>query len=203
MNKGLLSAVLLLAACSGANESDLCLHEWVMDANEDTLKSEATCQSGSVYYKSCSKCGKLGETFVYGDTVPHVYASVNADKYLKSPATCSSRATYYKSCRNCGEAGTETFESLATLEHSWIKIANTETFYIAPTCTKGSVYRYTCSECGALSEDDKLFTLGPSIPHNDSHGDFICDTCDKPLKEWDDVPTDIVTDIHIFGKKED
>ena len=39
------------------------------------LKSEATCQSGAVYYKSCT-CGKFAttaETFVSGETVTHHY----------------------------------------------------------------------------------------------------------------------------------
>ena len=39
------------------------------------LKSEATCQSGAVYYKSCT-CGEFAttaETFVFGETVDHVY----------------------------------------------------------------------------------------------------------------------------------
>lgn len=47
--------------------------ESVVDAKY--LKSEATCQSGAVYYKSCT-CGKFAttaDTFVSGETVDHIY----------------------------------------------------------------------------------------------------------------------------------
>lgn len=47
--------------------------ESVVDAKY--LKSEATCQSGAVYYKSCT-CGNFAttaETFVSGETVDHIY----------------------------------------------------------------------------------------------------------------------------------
>ncbi len=81
-------------------------------AEEQYLKSLATCTKSAVYYKSC-ECGKKGAaTFEYGEPNEHVfYREINTGTYLKENASCQSPAVYYKSCA-CGERGedTDTFE---------------------------------------------------------------------------------------------
>lgn len=108
-------------------------------ATEDYLKSEATCLSKAVYYKSC-ECGEKGtETFEIGEKSPHVYENgkckwceedetiahthtydkqVAESKYLKEEATCISKAIYWLSCE-CGDKGTDTFEYGDFAEHDF------------------------------------------------------------------------------------
>ena len=89
-------------------------------ATSKYLKSNATCTSKAVYYKSCS-CGKAGtSTFESGSMKSHTYnCEVATSKYLKSNATCTSKAVYYKSCA-CGKANTSTFESGEFDNHSYL-----------------------------------------------------------------------------------
>lgn len=72
---------------------DKCDHSFT---KEDTtyLKSEATCTSPAVYYKSCAICGEKGtETFEVGDAPSHNYQT-----------TWSSDATsHWHECSKCGD----------------------------------------------------------------------------------------------------
>ncbi|MDE7440076.1 MAG: leucine-rich repeat domain-containing protein, partial [Clostridia bacterium] len=79
-------------------------------AEEQFIKSEATCTQKAVYYFSC-ECGEKGEeTFEYGQLKAHTFdKKVVEDKYLESAATAYTKAVYYFSCE-CGEMGEETFE---------------------------------------------------------------------------------------------
>ncbi len=108
-------------------------------ATEDYLKSEATCLSKAMYYKSC-ECGEKGtETFEIGEKSPHVYENgkckwceedeaiahthtydkeVAESKYLKEEATCITKAIYWLSCE-CGDKGTDTFEYGDFVEHDF------------------------------------------------------------------------------------
>lgn len=95
---------------SGASVQIKCNHSFTK-VDTTYLKSEATCTSPTLYYKSCVTCGAQGtETFEYGTTLAHTYnREVVEEKYLASPASCTAKAKYYKSC-SCGAQGTETFE---------------------------------------------------------------------------------------------
>ena len=79
-------------------------------AEEQYIKSQATCTAKAVYYYSC-ECGEKGEaTFEYGDFKTHTFdKKVIKNEYLLSAATAQSKAVYYYSCE-CGERGSETFE---------------------------------------------------------------------------------------------
>ena len=95
------------------------------------LKTEATCQSPAVYYKSCAVCGasskgQTGEaTFTSGNLNAHVYTAEKAEvAYLKTAATCQSPAVYYKSCEVCGasskgQTGEATFTSGSKADHDF------------------------------------------------------------------------------------
>ena len=92
-----------------------CEHSFVKElALDDYLKSEASCTSKALYYKSC-ECGKSSEgtefeeTFEYGTVTEHKYDCEKPSAlYRASKATAANSAVYYKSCI-CGKKGTETF----------------------------------------------------------------------------------------------
>ena len=95
--------------------SEQCEHSFVKEVVADAyFKSEASCISQAVYYKSC-ECGKSSEgtefeeTFEYGSVTEHAYdCKKPSTLYRKAKATTSSPAIYYMSCA-CGEQGSETF----------------------------------------------------------------------------------------------
>lgn len=66
-----------LATCTTCGETygELAAHDFTAEvAEEDYLKSEATCTEAAVYYKSCTACGLASEdTFQSGDPLGHDY----------------------------------------------------------------------------------------------------------------------------------
>lgn len=71
-----------LATCTTCGETygELAAHDFTAEvAEEDYLKSEATCTEPAVYYKSCTACGLTSEgteqedTFQYGNPLGHDY----------------------------------------------------------------------------------------------------------------------------------
>lgn len=99
----------------------LVVHDFTVEkAEEQYLKSAASCTERAVYYKSCA-CGARSDTETFeGDFAPHNFTAEKAtEQYLKSAATCTEKAVYYKSCTVCGEKGTETFSYGTPLDHDW------------------------------------------------------------------------------------
>ena len=182
---------LILAGCG--SDADLCLHDWQEIADDKYLISPASCQSTAIYNSVCSKCGELGSPFEYGEGGAHLYIEKATADYLISEATCTQYATYRVSCEYCGKMGVETFTAGVMKEHSSAKRMTADTLLTNPTCTTAACYQYCCSECGTMLGGS--FEFGPKLPHEDVHGDYICDMCELPLKRWDDVPTDDMADI--------
>ena len=135
---------------------------------EDTtyLKSEATCTSPAVYYKSCAICGEKGtETFEHGATAEHSYTKqVTTDAYKKSSASCTAKAVYYYCCATCDAKGTETYESGSTLAHNYTRKVVTDTYKkSAATCTEAAVYYFCCATCDA--KGTTTYTNGSELGH--------------------------------------
>ena len=108
-----LASALCLNSCNAPGNSGDSGHTHnfnVESAEEDYLKSAATCKSKAVYYMSCS-CGKKGEeTFEYGAVGTHIFDVESTDeKYLYRPATCTASAQYSYSCVFCGTKGGNIF----------------------------------------------------------------------------------------------
>ena len=139
----------------------------------EALKSEASCTSGAVYYKSCV-CGEIStndaDTFVSGDPVAHSYTEeVVKAEALKTEASCTSSAVYYKSCK-CGmisENETDTFVSGDPIAHSYtVQTATPETLKSEASCQGASVYYKSCA-CGAISTNDAdTFVSGNALTHS-------------------------------------
>ena len=106
---------------NNAKQLQLAAHDFTVEkAEEQYLKSAASCTEKAVYYKSCA-CGARSDTETFeGDFAPHNFTAEKAEEqYLKSAATCTAKAVYYKSCTVCGEKGTETFSYGTPLGHDW------------------------------------------------------------------------------------
>ena len=135
---------------------------------EDTtyIKSEATCTSPAIYYKSCATCGEKGtETFEYGSTAEHSYTKqVTTDAYKKSSASCTAKAVYYYCCATCDVKGTNTYEYGTTLSHDYTRKVVTDTYKkSAATCTDAAVYYYCCATCDA--KGTTTYTNGSELGH--------------------------------------
>ena len=160
------------ADCSNKAVCDICgetygefgEHNYIENVTKDYLKSEATCTSKAVYYKSCSVCGIKGtETFETGELLPHAFIEKVDAKYLKSEATCKDKAVYYKSCSVCGTMGIETFETEVDANNH---VGETEVIdKVDPTCTeKGYTGDTICKDCGkVLTEGSYIDALGHNV----------------------------------------
>ncbi len=111
---------------NNAKQLQLAAHDFTVEkAEEQYLKSAASCTEKAVYYKSCA-CGARSDTETFeGDFAPHNFTAEKAEEqYLKSAATCTAKAVYYKSCATCGlsskgTAGEATFFSGNILSHDY------------------------------------------------------------------------------------
>ena len=135
---------------------------------EDTtyIKSEATCTSPAIYYKSCATCGeKVTETFEYGASAEHSYTKqATTDAYKKSSASCTAKAVYYYCCSTCNAKGTSTFEHGSTISHNYTRKVVTDTYKKSvATCTEAAVYYYCCATCSA--KGTTTYTNGSELGH--------------------------------------
>ena len=144
-----------------------CKHNFTKeDTSAVYLKSEATCTSPAIYYKSCATCGEKGTaTFEYGSIAPHSYTKqVTTDAYKKSDASCTAKAVYYYCCATCDAKGTTTFEYGTTLSHNYTRKAVTDTYKkSSATCTDAAVYYYCCATCDA--KGTTTYTNGSELGH--------------------------------------
>ena len=100
------------------------LHTCVSDqqvAAENYLKSVATCQSGAVYYMSCT-CGltdtNIAETFVYGDTTHCVYVDGVCQWCSDAEAVTAPGYRYAASADATAEFGGNAIVSVKITGHS-------------------------------------------------------------------------------------
>ena len=165
---------------------------------EDTtyLKSEATCTSPAVYYKSCVTCGEKGtETFNHGLTKEHSYTKqVTTDAYKKSSASCTAKAVYYYCCATCSAKGTTTYEYGTTLSHNYTRKVVTDAYKkSATTCTDAAVYYYCCATCDA--KGTTTYTNGSELGH--TGGTATCTSkavCTRCSQSYGDTLTHVYTD---------
>lgn len=134
---------------------------------EKYLASAATCNSGAVYYKSCSMCGLAGgkNTFIYGepDLTKHIYASRTV-----GPECEKSGYTEYI-CQVCGNSYSDIIPATG---HSW----NEGEVIREADCETDGEKVFTCLSCG-VTRKDTITAVG----HN--FGEWVVEadsTCTKP-----------------------
>ena len=132
-----------LATCitCGGTYGELAAHDFTAEvAEEDYLKSEATCTEAAVYYKSCTACGLASEdTFQSGDPLGHDYDT----KWSQD------ETHHWYVCKRC--------QDIADLEEhtasSWI------TDKAATAKLDGEKHK-ECTVCGYLLETDTIPATG-------------------------------------------
>ena len=132
-----------LATCTvcGGTYGQLAAHDFTAEvAEEDYLKSEATCTEAAVYYKSCTACGLASEdTFQSGDPLGHDYDT----KWSQD------ETHHWHVCKRC--------QDIADLEEhtasSWI------TDKAATAKLDGEKHK-ECTVCGYLLETDTIPATG-------------------------------------------
>ncbi len=157
-------------------------HTFTENADEQFLKSKATCTQKAVYYKSCSCGEKSNETFEFGDFAPHKYftlkysatqhwyecdcgAKRGEENHIPSaPAT----ATTDQYCTKCNYVIVPALGYTHTT-HTYDQ-KNTSSYYIKTeaTCETQAVYYYSC-KCG--EKGSETFSYGNALGHN--YGEWI------------------------------
>lgn len=131
-------------------------HTYDENVNEQYLKTEATCNSKAVYYKSCAVCGeKSNETFEYGefDINNHI-----GDTYIENQkeATCYEEGytgeIYCAGCNTKLENGT-VIDKKAHTESGWKETT-------APTCTAAGEKQIVCAVCGEVIKTEAVSATG-------------------------------------------
>ena len=137
--------------CIRCNESQSkAPHSFVELADAKHLKSEATCVSGAVYYRSCSECGyHAPDTFESGDKNPNNHDLVPRE--YKAPTCTEIGWEAYDACSRCDYT---TYQELDALGHAY------ETRTVQPTCTKKGHTLHTCTRCKASYTDAVVSSRG-------------------------------------------
>ncbi len=139
--------------CEAIDEKTKAEHSYdqtVVDA--DYLKSDATCTSKAVYYKSCV-CGKKGtDTFTSGE--------VDTDNHDFENGTWQSDENgHWKKCSRC-----EAIDEKTKAEHSYDQtVVDADYLKSDATCTSKAVYYKSCV-CGEKGTD--TFTSGEVATNN-------------------------------------
>ena len=118
-------------------------HSFVEQVDAKHLKSEATCVSVAVYYRSCSECGHHAtDTFESGDINPNNHDLVRRE--AKDPTCTEEGWTVHEACRREGCRYTTPHYRISHSGHSLIP-HNGKT----PTCTEKGWSAYdTCKREG-------------------------------------------------------
>ena len=155
------------AVCSvcGQEYGQLAAHDFTAEvAEEQYLKSAATCTEKATYYKSCTVCGEKGtETFEVGNILGHDWGewqSNGNDTHSRictrnsghketvncsgGTATCQAKAVCAVCRHEYGQLGTHSFTA-ETVEEQYLKSA--------ATCTEKAVYYRSCATCGLSAKD--------------------------------------------------
>ena len=162
------------------------LHSFTAEvAEEQYLKSGATCTEQAEYYKSCSVCGLSSEgtaeeaTFFAGNILGHDWGAWTSNGNDTHTRVCSRDASHTETdncsggtadCKNraiCETCGGEYGEMNA---HDFTAETAAEQYLkSAATCTEKAVYYKSCTVCGLSSKgtaDEATFESGEPLDHD-------------------------------------
>ena len=155
-------------------------------AEEQYLKSAATCTEKAVYYKSCAVCGLSSEgtadetTFFSGNALDHDWGAWTQNSDEKTHTRICKRDTSHTETENC-TGGTATCTAKAVCEvckaeygeklpHDFTaETVDAKYLKSAATCTEKAVYYKSCAVCGLSSEgtaDEATFFFGNALDHD-------------------------------------
>ena len=138
--------------CGGAY-GEMAAHDFTAEkAEENYLKSAATCTAKAVYYKSCTVCGEKGtETFSYGTPLDHDWGEPS---YTWTAVPDGYMCVASSKCKNCDKD----VGDIATVTYAVTK---------EPTCLEEGTGTYTATFSGAFGfpSQTKDITL-PATGHD-------------------------------------
>ena len=135
--------------CGGAY-GDLVAHDFTAEkAEEQYLKSAATCTAKAVYYKSCTVCGEKGtETFSYGTPLDHDWGEPS---YTWTAVPDGYMCVASSKCKNCDTD----IADVASMTYDVVT---------QPTCLTTGIGRYTAT-FSSFPSQTKDITL-PATGHD-------------------------------------
>ena len=161
-----------------------------MNPTAANLKSQATCTSPAVYYKTCS-CGAKGtETFTYGSALGHTASSTwgkDANYHWNVCSRCGAKGDLVAhtfgsdgKCTVCGYSKADAHVHTSHLTRVPAKAA---------TCTTDGNTQYYICDCGQWFTDvtcntpitDHASVVLPATGHVDKDNNGRCDVCKARL----------------------
>ena len=161
-----------------------------MNPTAANLKSQATCTSPAVYYKTCS-CGAKGtETFTYGSALGHTASSTwgkDANYHWNVCSRCGAKGDLVAhtfgsdgKCTVCGYSKADAHVHTSHLTRVPAKAA---------TCTTDGNTQYYICDCGQWFTDvtcntpitDHTSVVLPATGHVDKDNNGRCDVCKARL----------------------
>ena len=161
-----------------------------MNPTSANLKSQATCTSPAVYYKTCS-CGAKGtETFTYGSALGHTASSTwgkDANYHWNVCSRCGAKGDLVAhtfgsdgKCTVCGYSKADAHVHTSHLTRVPAKAA---------TCTTDGNTQYYICDCGQWFTDvtcntpitDHTSVVLPATGHVDKDNNGRCDVCKARL----------------------
>ena len=177
------------AICEDCNAAygELAAHDFTAEtAEEQYLKSAATCTEKAVYYKSCAVCGLSSKgtadeaTFFSGNALDHDWGAWTQNSDEKTHTRICKRDTSHTETENChGGTADCTHKAVCTVcggeygemaAHSFTaEKAEVQYLKSAATCTEKAVYYKSCAACGLSSKgtaDEATFFSGNALNHD-------------------------------------
>ena len=186
-------------------------------AEEQYLKSAATCTAKAVYYKSCTVCGEKGtETFSYGTPLDHDWGEWTQNSDQKTHTRICKRDASHTETENC-HGGTATCTNKAVCKdcggeygdlaaHDFTaEVAEENYLKSEATCTEPAVYYKSCKACGLTSEDteqEDTFQYGNPLGHDydtewsqdETHHWYVCKRCQDVAELEEHTASGWITD---------
>ena len=203
--------------CGGAY-GDLVAHDFTAEkAEEQYLKSAATCTAKAVYYKSCTVCGEKGtETFSYGTPLDHDWGEWTQNNDQKTHTRICKRDASHTETENC-RGGTATCTERAICDvcggaygdlaaHDFTaEVAEENYLKSEATCTEPAVYYKSCKACGLTSEgteQEDTFQYGNPLGHDydtewsqdETHHWYVCKRCQDVAELEEHTASGWITD---------
>ena len=172
--------------CDG-EYGEMAAHSFTAEkAEEQYLKSAATCTEKAVYYKSCAVCGLSSKgtadeaTFFSGNALDHDWGAWTQNSDEKTHTRICKRDTSHTETENC-HGGTATCTEKAICEdcnaaygelaaHDFTaETAEEQYLKSAATCTEKVVYYKSCAACGLSSkgtDGEATFEAGKPLGHD-------------------------------------
>ena len=177
------------AKCSTCNAEygEKLPHDFTAEtAEEQYLKSGATCTEKAVYYKSCAACGLSSKgtaneaTFFSGNVLDHDWGTWTQNSDEKTHTRICKRDTSHTETENChGGTATCTAKAVCTVcggeygemaAHSFTtEKAETQYLKSGATCTEQAEYYKSCTACGLSSKgtaNEVTFFSGNVLDHD-------------------------------------